>query len=91
MDLFSTTIRQIERNPYAHSFKYREVFWGLPCLLSRGNRQPNFYRPTVNFGFLVCYKLLDLPPYGFHLMNIFLNCTVTCLVFRVGSELFLTM
>jgi len=44
----------------------------------------------VNFGFLVCYKLFGTSPYGYHLLNIFLNCIVVWLVFRAGSELFLS-
>jgi tetratricopeptide (TPR) repeat protein len=80
---------QIERNPYVHSFKYTGKLFGSSLLAQQGKQAaPNFYRPTVNFGFLICYKLFGSSPYGFHLVNIFLNCIVVWLVFRVGSELF---
>jgi protein O-mannosyl-transferase len=80
---------QIERNPYVHSFKYTGKLFGSSLLAQQGKQAaPNFYRPTVNFGFLVCYKLFGPTPYGFHLVNIFLNCVVVWLVFLVGSELF---
>src|ERR1700730_6569216 len=81
---------QIERNPYVHSFKYTGKLFGSSLLAQQGKQAaPNSYRPTVNFGFLVCYKLFGSSPYGFHLVNIFLNCIVVWLVFLVGSELFL--
>jgi protein O-mannosyl-transferase len=81
---------QIERNPWVHSFKYTGKLFGTSLLAQQGKQAaPNFYRPTVNFGFLICYKLFGAAPYGFHLVNIFLNCIVVWLVFRVGSKLFL--
>jgi tetratricopeptide (TPR) repeat protein len=79
---------QIEHNPWVHSFKYTGKLFGTSLLAQQGKQAaPNFYRPTVNFGFLVCYKLFGTSPAGFHLVNIFLNCIVVWLVFRVGSEL----
>lgn len=82
---------QIEHNPWVHSFKYTGKLFGTSLLAQQGKQAaPNFYRPTVNFGFLVCYKLFGTSPYGYHLLNILLNCIVVWLVFRVGSELFLT-
>jgi tetratricopeptide (TPR) repeat protein len=82
---------QIEHNPWVHSFKYTGKLFGTSLLAQQGKQAaPNFYRPTVNFGFLICYKLFGTSPYGYHLLNIFLNCIVVWLVFRVGSELFLT-
>jgi tetratricopeptide (TPR) repeat protein len=80
---------QIEHNPWVHSFKYTGKLFGTSLLAQQGKQAaPNFYRPTVNFGFLVCYKLFGTSASGFHLVNIFLNCIVVWLVFRVGSELF---
>ena len=82
---------QIEHNPWVHSFKYTGKLFGTSLLAQQGKQAaPNFYRPTVNFGFLICYKLFGTSPYGYHLLNIFLNCIVVWLVFRVGSELFLS-
>jgi protein O-mannosyl-transferase len=82
---------QIEHNPWVHSFKYTGKLFGTSLLAQQGKQAaPNFYRPTVNFGFLICYKLFGTSPYGYHLVNIFMNCVVVWLVFRVGSQLFLT-
>jgi tetratricopeptide (TPR) repeat protein len=82
---------QIEHNPWVHSFKYTGKLFGTSLLAQQGKQAaPNFYRPTVNFGFLICYKLFGTSPFGYHLVNIFMNCIVVWLVFRVGSELFLT-
>jgi Tfp pilus assembly protein PilF len=80
---------QIERNPYVHSFEYIGKIFGSSLLAQQGKQAaPNFYRPIVNFSFLLCYKLFGLSPYGFHLISILLNCVVVWLVFVVSAELF---
>ena len=80
---------QIERNPYVHSFTHIGKIFGSSLLAQQGKQAaPNFYRPIVNFGFLLCYKLFGLSPYGFHLISILLNCVVVWLVFIVSAELF---
>lgn len=80
---------QIERNPYVHSFAYVGQIFGSSLLAQQGKQAaPNFYRPIMNFSFLICYKLFGASPYGFHLINIFLNCIVVWLVFAVSSDLF---
>jgi Tfp pilus assembly protein PilF len=80
---------QIERNPYVHSFAYIGKIFGSSLLAQQGKQAaPNFYRPIVNFSFLLCYKLFGLSPYGFHLISILLNCVVVWLVFAVSAELF---
>src|SRR5229473_2944198 len=80
---------QIERNPYVHSFTHIGKIFGSSLLAQQGKQAaPNFYRPIVNFGFLLCYKLFGLSPYGFHLISVLLNCVVVWLVFLVSAELF---
>ncbi len=80
---------QIERNPYVHSFKYIGKIFGSSLLAQQGKQAaPNFYRPIVNFSFLLCYELFGLSPYGFHLISLLLNCIVVWLVFVVSAELF---
>jgi Tfp pilus assembly protein PilF len=80
---------QIERNPYVHSFTYIGKIFGSSLLAQQGKQAaPNFYRPIVNFSFLLCYKLFGPSPYGFHLVSVLLNCIVVGLVFVVSAELF---
>jgi len=80
---------QIERNPYVHSFHYIGKIFGSSLLAQQGKQAaPNFYRPMQNFEFLLCYKLFGLFPYGFHLINVLLNCVVLWLVYAVSAELF---
>jgi tetratricopeptide (TPR) repeat protein len=80
---------QIERNPYVHSFKYAGAIFGTSLAAEQGKQVlPNYYRPLINFGFLLCYELFGLSPYGFHLISILLNCVVVWLVFVVSAELF---
>lgn len=80
---------QIESNPYVHSFKYIGKIFGSSLIAQQGKQgAPNFYRPVVNFSFLLCYKLFGASPYGFHLISILLNCIVVYLVFVVSAELF---
>jgi tetratricopeptide (TPR) repeat protein len=79
---------QIERNPYVHSFKYLGKIFGSSLIAQQGKQAaPNFYRPVVNFSFLLCYKLFGASPYGFHLISILLHCVVVWLVFVVSAEL----
>src|SRR5258708_6987355 len=80
---------QIERNPYVHSFKYAGAIFGTSLAAEQGKQVlPNYYRPLINFSFLLCYELFGLSPYGFHLISILLNCAVVWLVFVVSAELF---
>lgn len=80
---------QIEHNPYVHSLKYAGQIFVTPLAAEQGKQvPPNFYRPIVNFSFLLCYELFGLSPYGFHLISILLNCVVVWLVFLVSAELF---
>jgi len=80
---------QIERNPYVHSFKYAGTIFGSSLAAEQGKQVlPNYYRPIVNFSFLLCYEAFGLSPHGFHLISILLNCVVVSLIFVVSSELF---
>jgi protein O-mannosyl-transferase len=72
---------QIEQNPYIHSFRAIAKIFTM--------RQPtgNYYRPLMNVGFLLSFKLFGASPYGFHLVNILLHCVVVWLVYEVGRRL----
>jgi tetratricopeptide (TPR) repeat protein len=80
---------QIEHNPNVHSFEHLGQIFGSSIASQQGLQAwSNSYRPLVNLDFLLCYKLFGLAPYGFHLVNIFLNCAVVGLVFVVTAALF---
>ena len=80
---------QIERNPLVHSFNHIATLFSNPVLAHQGKQGfPNFYRPLFNLSLLLCYEVFGLSPFGFHLVNVLLNCIVVWLVFFVGSHLF---
>lgn len=80
---------QIERNAYVHSFEHLDKIFGSALLAQQGKQAaPNFYRPTQNLSFLICYKLFGNSPYGFHLVNILLNCLAVWCAFLFTSKLF---
>jgi len=54
---------QIERNPYVHSFKYAGTIFGTSLAAEQGKQVlPNYYRPLINFSFLLCYELFGVSP-----------------------------
>src|SRR5271168_2308624 len=80
---------QIEHNPNVHSFDRLGKIFGSSIASQQGKQAwSSAYRPLINVSFLLCYKLFGLSPYGFHLINIFLNCAVVMLIFVVTAELF---
>lgn len=72
---------QIEQNPYIHSFR------GIAKIFTMSQPSGNYYRPLMNLGFLLCFKLFGASPYGFHLINVLLHCVVVWLVYEVGTAL----
>jgi tetratricopeptide (TPR) repeat protein len=80
---------QIEGNPYVHSFRYIGRIFSTTVWSFQGTEgQTNYYRPLMTFGYLVCDRVFQSFPLGFHLVNLLLNCTVVWLVFRVCAVLF---
>src|SRR5258707_2011967 len=80
---------QVEQSPYVRSFKYLykiliTTVWSFQGL--EGNT--NYYRPVMTLGFLVCNKVFQAFPFGFHLVNVLLNCVVVWLVFLALPTLF---
>jgi protein O-mannosyl-transferase len=79
---------QVEQNPYVRSFKYvgkilTTTVWSFQGLEGK----TNYYRPLMTLGYLVCNKVFQSFPYGFHLVNVLLNCVVVWLVFLACSTL----
>jgi len=81
---------QIEQNPYVQSVKYvGKIFTTTVWSFQGAEGKTNYYRPLMTLGFLICNKLFQSLPYGFHLVNLLLNCMVVWLVFLTCSMLFL--
>lgn len=79
---------QVEENPYAQSFKYADkIFTGTVWSFQGEEGKTNYYRPLMTFGYLLCKKAFQGLPYGFHLVNVLLNCVVVWLVFLLCSQL----
>jgi tetratricopeptide (TPR) repeat protein len=79
---------QVEQNAYAHSARYLGRALTTTVWSFQGTEgQSNYYRPLMTLGYLVCNKLFQSMPYGFHLVNILLNCIVVWLVFLFCSRL----
>jgi Flp pilus assembly protein TadD len=81
---------QVEQNPYVHSTKYigtilTTTVWSFQGLEGK----TNYYRPLMTLSFLVCNKVFQAFPAGFHVINVLLNCVVVWLVFLTLSILVL--
>ena len=80
---------QVELNPYVHHVQYVGKILTTTVWSFQGSEgQTNYYRPLMTLGYLVCNELFQSLPYGFHLINILLNCVVVWLAFAVCSMLF---
>jgi len=85
----SDDLQQIEGNPYAHSFRYvGKIFTTTVWSFQGSEGLTNYYRPLMMFDYLLCNKAFQGYPFGFHLINLFLNCLVVWLVFLLCRKLF---
>src|SRR5262249_2659386 len=81
--------QQIEANPYAHSFRYIGKIFSTSVWSFQGNEGlTNYYRPLMTLGYVLCDRAFQTYPFGFHLMNLFLNCLAVWLVFRLCEQFF---
>lgn len=81
---------QVEQNPYAHNVKHvGKIFTSTVWSFQGEEGKTNYYRPLMTLGFLICNKIFQSLPYGFHLINVLMNCVVVWLVFLTCSMLFL--
>src|SRR5258707_14448136 len=81
---------QVEQNPYVQSLKYvGKIFTTTVWSFQGLEGKTNYYRPLMILGFLVCNKVFQAYPFGFHLVNVLLNCVVVWLVFLACSTLLL--
>jgi tetratricopeptide (TPR) repeat protein len=78
---------QILQNPYIRSFHYlARIFTTQATSYIPG--MPNFYRPLMNIGYLVCYQIFGPHPFGFHLVNVTLHLLVVLAVFLFTQRMF---
>jgi len=80
---------EVLTNPYIRSFAHVGDIFSTRILAHLGVRgATNYYRPISIFGFLLCYKLFGLLPYGFHLANLLLHALIVCALFGLTQRLF---
>ena len=80
---------EVQTNPYIRSFSHVPEIFSTRILAHLGARgATNYYRPISIFGFLICYQLFGLLPYGFHLANLVLHAIIVCLLFGLTRQLF---
>jgi tetratricopeptide (TPR) repeat protein len=80
---------EVLTNPYIRSFSHVGDIFSTRILAHLGARgATNYYRPISIFGFLICYKLFGLLPYGFHLANLLLHALIVCVLFGLTQRLF---
>src|ERR1039458_10068317 len=80
---------EVLTNPYIRSFGHVGDIFSTRILAHLGARgATNYYRPISILGFLLCYKLFGLLPYGFHLANLLLHVLMVCLLFGLTKQLF---
>jgi len=80
---------EVLTNPFIRSFHRVGDIFSTRILAHLGARgATNYYRPISIFGFLICYKLFGLLPYGFHLANLLLHSLIVCVLFGLTQRLF---
>ena len=79
---------EVLTNPYIRSFSHAGDIFSTRILAHLGARgATNYYRPISIFGFLICYKLFGLLPYGFHLANVVLHALIVCVLYGLTKRL----
>src|SRR6516164_7014912 len=80
---------QVLHNPYIRDFSHlREIFTTEVLSYQGVGAAANYYRPLMNFGYLLCYRLFGPRPYAFHLANLLLHGFVVILLFAVTKRMF---
>jgi Flp pilus assembly protein TadD len=79
---------QVLQNPYIRSFHYLAKIFTTSVASYVGVKMPNYYRPLMNVGYLLCYQVFGLRAFGYHLANVVLHVVVVCAVFLLTKRLF---
>jgi len=72
---------QVLHNPYITSFHYLTKIFTTPVASYVGAKMPNYYRPIMNLGYLLCYQVFGPHAFGFHLVNLLLHILIVGAVF----------
>jgi tetratricopeptide (TPR) repeat protein len=79
---------EVLTNPFIRSFAHVGDIFSTRILAHLGARgATNYYRPISIFGFLICYRLFGLLPYGFHLANLLLHALIVCVLYGLSKRL----
>jgi len=80
---------QVLGNPYIRDFGHlREIFTTTVNSYKSAFAAANYYRPLMNFGYLLCFQLFGPSAYAFHLVNVLLHGLVVVLLFLVTKRIF---
>jgi len=78
---------QILQNPYIRSFQHLKRIFTTNVWAFEGPTVSNYYRPMMSLGYLLCYKIFGLRPYGYHLVSLLFHALIVCLVFVLAERL----
>jgi len=78
---------QVTNNPYIRNFHNLGTIFTTQAASHIPGR-PNFYRPLMNVGYLLCHEVFGLRPFGYHLANLLLHAAVVCAVFLLTQRMF---
>jgi Flp pilus assembly protein TadD len=78
---------QVLHNPFIRNFHYLgKIFTTHASAYFPGT--PNYYRPLMNVGYLLCYQVFGTRPFGYHLANVVMHAAVVCAVFLLTQRMF---
>ena len=76
-------------NPYIQNFHHLgRIFTSTVFSFQGDDGISNYYRPLLNFVYLLCHSVFADLPFGYHLVNVLLHVLVVALVFAVAVQLF---
>jgi len=78
---------QVLHNPYIRNFHYLGKIFTTP-VSAYFPGTPNYYRPLMNVGYLLCYQVFGSRPLGYHLANVLMHAAVVCVVFLLTLSMF---
>jgi tetratricopeptide (TPR) repeat protein len=79
---------QVLQNPYIRDFRHLGKIFSSRVFSYVGPKIPNYYRPLMNLGYLLCYRVFGAHPFGFHLVNLALHVVVVAGVFLLTKRMF---
>ncbi len=76
-------------NPYIQNFHHLKSIFTTTVFSFQGQEGfSNYYRPLLNFAYLLTHSVFGDLPFGYHLINALLHVVVVALVYFVAVELF---